>query len=291
LVRQFHALCSVEFTEEELEEEDVWLQSIFPSSEDGGEEPFGYHVTIALALRPTGDDVAHPSEAAHKRWVEAHSAATDGALSAYTVLGGAMMEFYAKCSSALMPYIVVDAAARGLGVAGTLLRTGAASLDAACKEQGAAGPTLRELFIEVSQRRHGNPSDPHHTTEMASLRQAVWSRCGFLPLDTEFVHPGRLRGQPYQLAVYRPAAAPGGERGTPFVPAREVVYPFLRAMFDGIHAFEERRRRERHAASGVSEPFKPLTQAERDAAADAWLAAALAAHPSGDIPIGPDLWH
>jgi hypothetical protein len=62
-------------------------------------------------------------------------------------------------------------------------------------------------------------------------------------------------------------------------------------MFDGIHAFEERRRRERHAASGVSEPFKPLTQAERDAAADAWLAAALAAHPSGDIPIGPDLWH
>lgn len=103
---------------------------------------------------------------------------------------------------------------------------------------GASAGPLNALFIEVLQKR-----DAIDGKFDAAARQKIWDKMGFVPLDFDLIHPGRLRGGRYQLAVYNPRPRGTTAPPEPRLPSEQgfsvaVLRDFLKGLFTGIFIAE-----------------------------------------------------
>ena len=221
LLRKFHALCCTEFNESEMERLDVWERLLV-----GGDPECPYLLGFTLVY--------------DERDTAGSSDNTDTDYEAIQLLGGTQQELYPASSCALLPYIVVSKAARGLGLSSRLVKSAHAQLAERVVAMSKGTAQLAELFIELSQKSDArDDGNPYHSAEAAELRHTVWGKIGFVGLEFSFRHPGYLRNTTHQLSAYRPAAQPGdassgdaAERARP-VPI-ETVLGFIRGLFTGI---------------------------------------------------------
>jgi len=213
-VSQFYAMCSKEFSSSELEEFEVWQRILL----DGGESA-RYVMAVALVVRNSDNKV----------------------------MGGAALELYRDCSCGLMSYIAVHEDMRGRGVAAALTKYSFEHLSAMCQER--LDKPLNALFIEVLQHR-----DNIEGKFDAKVRQNIWKKLGFVPLDFDLVHPGRLQGRRYNLALMSKVHDPTSRSSFP----TSVLLSFLNDLFTGILAEEDRHDRE--DIEGYINYFGPLTE-------------------------------
>ena len=221
LVQQFHSdLIVPTFSEHEVEDLDMWLDRLDDQKKSASRKEHDSHFVFALALLVRDCD--------------------------RKCLGAAVHEVYLDSQTALISYIVVSPELRGKGAASLLNK---AALDNAQKVVTAhcgEGVPLQGMFIEVLQVRddhhsHDGSSSPAHpqahlqlATFPSAIRQQVFQRLGYVALDLDLVHPGRMKGHRYNLGVFSYFHNP---RFTSEFPS-SVVLAFLKGLFEGILADE-----------------------------------------------------
>lgn len=188
LVMQFHAdHIRPTFAENEVEDVAMWIDRLTAQSERGpikqllaneGADAYDFEFALALLVRDV-DQV---------------------------VVGAAVHEVYLKARCGLVSYIVVADWLRGKGAAGLLMDAVFDNCAAVLAQHYGPMETLRAVFIEVLQVRddHSDEDDPHTTSASkfrSSDRQVIFSRLGFLPVDLDFVHPGKMKGHRYNIGL------------------------------------------------------------------------------------------
>ena len=205
-------MCEKEFSKEELEPLEDWIEGLKNDGEDSSktntmkELPEFYPVYVMMTQTSSEEG---SNEIKHE------------------VVGGVVLECYPRQKIFLMAYVVVSSKCRGQGVGRTLVQ--------ACK-QWATNSFSTVFKIEEEDSSHKNNWNPVLLIEVfqtknlllkakkeeeeeeeeeeqeevkkspefiaTANRQKVWSKLGFLPLkNVELVHPGKLRGGTYNIAV------------------------------------------------------------------------------------------
>lgn len=217
IIRDFHHnLCQSEFSMEELENVEDWIEGLESNSDGSGENeelPEFYPVYFMMVQnnRTDGDNEENQEPS--------------------RVLGGVVLECYPRQKIFLMAYVVVSSKCRGQGVGRVLvefckkwaaesfsvenesacfarrdLRDGDVAPVASANASSPSSSWTPLLVIEVYQTSNlaNSLEDNNDEGEVAATahRQQVWSKLGFLPLkDVALVHPGKLKGGKYNIAI------------------------------------------------------------------------------------------
>ena len=219
LVKQFHSkYIQPTFASNEVEDVALWIERLEDASK----------------RRKSGEDGPAPSF----EFVVAVAISNEGGIR--SVVGGASCELYRGCDCGLVTYVVVDVDLRGQGVARKLFDACyTACVDIANHFNG--------MFIEVLQKR--DTSEEAKVAAANTNKAAIFSSLGFLPLDGDLVHPGRMRGHRYTLGFYSKSLAISTTSNNASIASDanallsvpwEVVRAFATDMFLGILADEDK---------------------------------------------------
>ncbi len=198
------------------------------------------------------------------------------------VAGGAAVELYFESRCALLAFIGIDERFRGKGLFQEMMGRCTGVLSTMCSTMRL--PPFQAFFLECMQAADEDEEARLSSGTDAVARQKMYQKVGFEPVEgVDLVHPGKLKGHKYNLAVFVgnwpygaiPAApAKDGEIGvtpasTKLIPL-EVVLSFIRDLFRGILAAEDSDSEEEYL---VYE--RVLTQA---------------AGPREALGVGPEFW-
>ena len=223
LVRQFHSrYIETTFAGNEVEDVSLWMDRL----EDATKR-------AKLARQQPSKSSAHSFDTAFEFVVAVAVSNENGERK---VVGGASCELYLASGCGLVTYVVVDAALRGQGYARKLFD----ACYAACEDLSLDAP-FAGMFIEVLQKRD--------TCEIAKAaagantnKAAIFSSLGFLPLDGDLVHPGRMKGHRYTLGFLskslRISTRDAASSEEPLCVPWDVVRTFVAQLFYGILADE-----------------------------------------------------
>lgn len=213
LISQFHRMCEDEFSKEELEPLSDWIEGLENENEDhhGADAeaekkslPEFYAVYMMMTTKTKTENAEKHDEEADE-----------------TVFGGVVLECYPRQKIFLMAYVVVSEKCRGQGVGRKLVdacrKWAANSFGTIFPFSSSTSLSWKPvLLIEVYQTKNveeklskiGEHDDDEKKSSLeqeliaTANRQKVWSKLGFLPLkDVDLVHPGKLKGGVYNIAV------------------------------------------------------------------------------------------
>lgn len=200
LVEQFHSkYIQPTFASNEVEDLSLWIERLEDATDrlKSGDVP-SFEFVVAVAVSNN-----------------------DGVRS---VVGGASCELYRGCDCGLVTYVVVDEALRGQGVARKLF-------DACYTACSDITTHFNGMFIEVLQKR--DTSNEAKIAAANTNKAAIFSSLGFLPLDGDLVHPGRMKGHRYTLGFYSKSLS----ISTAHVATAEAAKELLSVPWDVVRAF------------------------------------------------------
>jgi hypothetical protein len=217
LVEQLHSdLIVPTFSAHEVEDIDMWLSRLDDQKKSASKAERDTHFVFAISLLVRDSDGK--------------------------CLGAAVHEVYLDSRTALISYIVVSPELRGQGAAALLNASALNNAQDVIQAHFGLGVPLEGMFIEVLQVRddHCSRDDAYETVPEqrrelqkrfpSAARQKVFQRLGYVALDLDLVHPGRMKGHRYNLGVMSFKHNP---RITDEFPSA-VVLAFLKGLFEGI---------------------------------------------------------
>ena len=201
-VRILHAGAMTEEFDD-LEEIEIWVRMVggdvveAAKSANGSADPYaahGFYAYFVLSLLDHGSDVK-----------------VDGSLLAnrYEVVGGLSLEFYEESRVGLMAYVAVLKDHRAHGLARRMVECSRGVIDAEAQRITGQPAKMFTIFV-VPPADEANPD-----ADGGASRQVVWTKLGFRPIEGySIVFPGRLRGEPHQVAIHAPQLANKEETAT-----------------------------------------------------------------------------
>jgi len=133
------------------------------------------------------------------------------------VIAGAVQELYLKSVCGLISYIVVDNEYRGCKLAKHLIDK--AYFNLLNKSINLLNKPLNYLFIE---------SEHANNNTKCIIRQTIWKKLNFVPLNINIIHPAHMKGKTYNLAILNNFDKL----------EKHIIIKFIQELFEGILQFE-----------------------------------------------------
>lgn len=203
IVRELHGGILTE-TFEDLEELELWEKLLRTAAPDDAVAPAGEKKVEGETATPNEEQSSAPTVGGILFFVVVAVDSASGA-----VVGGASCELYTAFG--IMTYLAVKEQYRRRGITTQItLLANETFRNLAAAERAVPLQYSCILVVHASDES----ADEQHNFD-PKLRQRIWSKLGFWPVDTGLVMPGRLGrlcSQRHQLCIFRPCdveAAPG----------------------------------------------------------------------------------